>query len=460
MEAISECYIELHSSSVELPYDIVNPGETLGLFTLKLKTTPIREGPFHFVFMIDATLSMSEKDDHGMTKWEYMKETLKKMLGYLANLEPQIYVTIYTFNTSSSPLVNNLLLCKASVQFVLELINDVHPEGCTNIENALSEVKSILSQKTPDYEVAHVFMTDGEATEGIANPDELATLIDTSVPNIFIGFGNNHNAQLLSGLAKCKNSEYYFVDDLEKSILVYAESTHSILYRALQNVEFRIRNGYFYDYVSNRWTDVLYENTLSSECYKYYQIKTQMSEQVVVDIICEGRIIDTATPLPELYDVEYGVLLQTDLTKYAYRKRVQELLFKVNGLKELTLNVPSSDIDSEDANYLETASKNIKKDMRETLSDIRKYMLENHLLDDPLLRLLCEDLNITIKSMGLCSELCRMYVGARQTSQGKQRSYNVGSSILDTVKYNDLGVNDTTCFASPSMLTAFRQATQ
>lgn len=458
---IQECFIEMHSSSAVLPYDIVNGGETLGLFTLKLKTTPIREGPFHFVFMIDATLSMSEKDDCGMTKWEYMKETLKKMLGYLANLEPQIYVTIYTFNTSSHKLVYNILLSKASVLLILELINDIHPDGCTNIENALLKVKSILAKNILEHEVAHIFMTDGEATEGVIDPNELSTLIDTSVPNIFIGFGNNHNAHLLGGLAKCKNGEYYFVDDLEKSVLVYTESIHSILYRALQNVEFRIRNGCFYDYSTNRWTDVLYENVLSSECNKYYQIKTQMSEQVVVDIICEGRVIETALPLPELYDVEYGVLLQTDLTRYAYRKRVQELLFKVNELKDLTLNVPSSDIDSEDANYLETSTQKDKKDMQNVLSDIQKYMSENHLLDDPLLRLLCEDLNVAITSMGLRPELCRMYVGARQTSQGKQRSYNAGSSLLDTtVKYDDLGANDVTCFASPSMLTAFRQATQ
>ena len=72
MEFIKECHIQLHSSNNVLPYKAVNDGETFGLFNISLKCAPIREGPFHFIFTIDTTLSMTEKDNTGITKMEYM----------------------------------------------------------------------------------------------------------------------------------------------------------------------------------------------------------------------------------------------------------------------------------------------------------------------------------------------------------------------------------------------------
>ena len=161
-----------------------------------------------------------------------------------------------------------------------------------------------------------------------------------------------------------------------------------------------------------------------------------------------NAIIDIGEPLPDLYDTD-GELLLTDLTKYAYRKKVQELLY-----------LSSSDKYDDKPSEIE---------MRDVFSEIRKYMCDNKMMDDPLLKLLSEDLYVAIKTMDLGEEKSCMYAAARQTSQGRQRSYNVGSSIPETVNYDDIprlvrGTNDpydfqnftlerstTTCFASPTI---------
>ena len=509
MEFIKECDIQLHSSPNVLPYQVVDDprsydkfgkrseapqqltSEKFGLFTIALKCAPMREGPFHFVFTIDTTLSMTENDSTGITKMEYMKETLIKMLDYLEDLDPQIYVTIYTFNETSKLVINNILLNKGSVIFIKEFIKEFKPENRTNIQIALETAKTVtekIKNDFPDRQIAHIFMTDGEANVGITNPNILADLINTSLPNVFIGFGKDHNSKTLRRFAECKKCEYYFVDNLENSVLVYAESIHNILCGVFYDVEFHISNGELYDYQKNEWTNVLYENVLSSESNKFYQLKTRHPEDVEVYVICGNTTIDIGTPLPDLYD-ENGELLLTDLTKYAYRKKVQELLFLVKELSDLledsnelshnSIN-PSREYEfaMESNNYLEETSKKLEIEMQNVFNSIRQYMCDNKLMDDPLLRLLCDDLYVTIKTLKLGIETSGMYAAARQTSQGRQRSYNVGSSVPETVNYDDIprlvrGTNDpydfqnytldrstTTCFASPTMIDAFRKVSQ
>lgn len=485
MEVIKESYIEIHTASVDLPYNIVNEGEFFGLFTIKLNKTPMRLIPFHFVFTIDTTLSMSESNDGSTSKMVYMQKTMIGMLKYLNDLDPNMYITINTFNTEVNTIVDDILLTFGSIQYIIDKINDLIPDNSTNIQLAMEYSNIILHRnldKYPAHQHTHIFMTDGNANIGIINPDTLSNLIIESISNIFIGFGKDHNSEMLRKFSKRKNSEYYFVDNLENASLVYAESIHNILYGSLQNVEFHILDGQLYDYETNKWTSVLYENVLSSECNKYYQLKTKNKEGVEIQILGKNissqdiengennneiSIIDTVRVLPELFksalddDDEY---LPVDLTKYAYRKKVQELLF-------LAKNVNLEDENDLFQDYYNpNDSVNIKKDLKDVFKAIQNYMKKNDLIEDGLLKLLCEDIYVTNKSLNNSNS--NMYVSARQTSQGRQRSYNVGK----TVEYNNLTMprlqrqntdldeytmenNTTTCFASPTMVDTFNDVT-
>jgi hypothetical protein len=487
MEMINECHIEMHNATASLPYNIVDQDETFGLFTMKLKTTPIRKDVFHFMFTMDTTLSMLDRDNSGNTKMKYMKETLIKMVSYLESLEPQIYVTIYTFNVTSELLVNDILLTKASVQFIEEFIKEIKAENCTNIQNALETAITVTSQinvNNPERQVAHIFMTDGEANSGIRDPNKLADLIDTTIPNVFIGFGKNHNSTMLRKFAQRRNCEYYFVDNLENSVLVYAESVHNILYGVFYNVEFHITNGELYDYDKNEWTNVLHENVLSSESHKFYQLRTKNPEHVEVYIYEDSdntlSLIDVAVPIPYLFDQDNETLLVSDLTKYAYRQKVQGLLFTANNtFKNTDIFSRHYDIDNKNNND------KLLTELREVFKTIQEYMKTNNLMEDPLLKLLCDDIYVTITAIDYNLDV-EMYAGARQTSQGRQRSYNVGASISNeencnegcglgpsvptTKDYNDIPPlqrnnyvmerSTTTCFASPTMLNTFRDVSQ
>jgi hypothetical protein len=96
-----------------------------------------------------------------------------------------------------------------------------------------------------------------------------------------------------------------------------------------------------------------------------------------------------------------------DLTKYAFRQKVQELLFKSK------------------QDYLDTIL--YKRELKEAFRVIRKYMRVHHLHDDSLLQLLCDDISVTYRTVG--SRDGNMYAISRYTSQGRQKSYNVKSKL-------------------------------
>jgi hypothetical protein len=83
-------------------------------------------------------------------------------------------------------------------------------------------------------------MTDGEATAGKRDPELLLSLVDTSVTNMFIGFGIEHDTRLLNRLGSGAKSGYYFIDKLENCVIVYGEVLHGILYKLLFDVAISI----------------------------------------------------------------------------------------------------------------------------------------------------------------------------------------------------------------------------
>jgi hypothetical protein len=479
---INETYIEVHSSDITLPCNIiVDQSEAFGLFTITLKKTAMRQVPFHFVFTIDTTLSMSESFDGCPSKMVYMQKTMICMLKYLLDVDPNVYITIHTFNTKVETIINDILLTKSSIDQLINKIEDLVPDNSTNIQIALENAnKNIRNniEKYPAHQHVHIFMTDGNANIGITSPKILVQQINVSIPNIFIGFGKDHNSEMLRKFSQCRNAEYYFVDNLENASLVYAESIHNILYGALQNVEFHIVNGQLYNYETNKWTSVLYENVLSSECHKFYQLKTKNKESVEIQVFGknisstdtehEFTLIETVYVLPQLLDNETNAAIPTDLTKYAYRNKVQELMF-------LAKNVSPSDGNELFQDYYDPNDRpNIKKELQDLFKEIQLYMKENDLTDDGLLKMLCDDIYVTNKSLDSANS--NMYVSARQTSQGRHRSYNIGK----TIDYNDIVIrrararsrdrntdlddytisnNTTTCFASQTMVNTFNDVT-
>jgi len=411
---IQDSSIEIHNDSSSLPFLHLNNGEYFGILKLKMKKTEITKQPTFLNFTIDKSGSMNDISS-GTKKIDYVIQTFINMVNYFAKLEKEIYIQVNTFNENVNKLVDCVQITKDNVDEIINKIRDIKADGSTNIESALKSTNEIMldySEKFPEHQVGHIFMTDGDPTHGSTSHDILCSYVNESFPNIFVGFGEYHNVNLLRKLSDKKLAEYQFVDNMEHTALIYGEVIHQFMYPALQNVELRSINCELYDWRNNIWTNTLVEAVITSETEKIYHIKTTEPNISAVEVFRLSELLDTVLSIPDLIDMETNDIIKNDLTKYAYRQKVQEILFNAK----------------DDRNFRGAEKTNFKRHLRDTFDNVRKYMRENEMMEDGLLKMLCDDIAILFKSLNSnfadIENIGRIAL-ARHSSQGRQQTYNL-----------------------------------
>jgi len=413
-----------------MPFPVVNvdAGEQFGALFIKMKKIPLNKIPLFLLFSIDRTASMQYR------KLDYVKETFKHMMRYLASLDITVYITVHAFCNLVDVIVDKLLVNLDTIDDIISKIDLLVADGTTDIGNALNKGNLAIGNYNivyPEHNSAHIFMTDGEPTIGIRNDVCLCKCIDDRFTHIFIGYGLDHNATLLRKMSNVNKADYLFVDNIENTGLVYAEIIHRLLYPAASDVVIEITDGEIYDWQTNQWTNIINEPTLVSETERFYQIKTTDPELVKATITGKNPgsadmiLLDETTVIPDLIESETGELVEpNDLTKYIFRQHVQELLFEARSV-----------IDNKS---------NFKKKLRSTFRKMRKYMREHASDDNNIIQLLCDDISLTYRTFN--TEHGAMFAIARSSSQGRQQTYNVRStSASATVDYDDA-----TVFMTPS----------
>jgi hypothetical protein len=247
-------------------------------------------------------------------------------------------------------------------------------------------------------------------------------MVNNKFPNIFVGFGEYHNVNLLKKLSDNDTGDYQFVDNMENTSLIYGETLHRYLYPALQNVEINIENGFIYNWKTNSWATKLYEPVIIGEIEKIYHIKTRNPYDFICDvygIICslhandienkckitnEVQHLQNIVVLPALIDTNTDKIEETNLAKYLYRQKTQELLYKAKESKN------KDDI------------KLVKREMNTFFKNMREYMKTTNLIDDKFMKNLCDDICITYRTIG--THLGAMYNISRLTTQSRQQTYS------------------------------------
>lgn len=422
---IDNSEVLIHTNKETLPLTNIGEDEYFGILKIKVAKTKLVKTPTFLLFTIDKTGSMNDRQSGNTTKMDYVMQTFVSMMNYLSTLDTDMYIQVNTFNIDVDVLVDCVKITLDNVEEINRKIKSLVADGSTNIGKALTVANEHISEymeQNPKHQIAHIFMTDGDPTVGEFSETALSNKVNEKYNNIIVGFGYNHNVNLLSRMAEKKNAEYQFVDNMENTALVYGEAIHKFIYPALRSVEIHIENGTLYDWQTNQWTKCLYEDIIIGEIEKIYHIKT--TQPINVDVNIYGKIasfpvssdsdeiandfklLDTAMSIPDLIDIETGEIQRSDLTTYALRQKVQELLY--------------------DAKQYEVDRNKVKSDLCDAFRFIRKYMRTNNLQEDGLLKMLCDDLSITYRSM--FHNRGRALLLARHTSQGRQRSYNTGSS--------------------------------
>jgi len=438
---LSEFYKSFEN--VPITSNLITPpidNATFGILTVNAVSCNATVQEQEFVFVIDRSGSMSDRCSDGRTKMQHINHTLKNMILYFyENPTINLHIIVFAFDENFVTVIERTRVHNSNLQSILTKIDGIRPKGSTNIELALNKTNNYISKlKTynPRHNISHIFMTDGDATTGIRDHNVLKGLVVPDIENFFIGFGLNHDSSLLTHISSYKKSSYHFIDALEKAGLVYGEILHGILYKHLTEVEVSVKNGFVYNYKDNLWVNKLFIGDIVGEANKTYHLISNTPDSCAIILTC--------TSLDEEYSFEACELMNptSNHLKYIYRQKTLELLFEVSQLQKNKMeletmyettsfnNPPRCDDYSSKMKNILDEERQLKQKLRVFFEEIKKYMLDNNLNEDKILKNLCDDIYITYRTLG--TRYGAMYTCARQTSQGNQRSYTVSNTPQDT----------------------------
>ena len=388
-----------------------------GVFQLKFNETPIYDKTISINAKIDQSGSMGDKCKDGKTKMEHALHTFKNIGNTIHKVKANVELTVSGFDHELNPIFSDLTIDDSNIiEFRNKLDIELYPRGSTNIELAIKTTKDeILSTKDEDKKYVSLLLTDGLTNIGETNYDKMKVHIIPDITNICIGYGKDHDAIGLQKLVK-NAGNYYYIDKIENTGLVFGEILSEILYSSCSDVEIYVINGEIYDFTSNTWNHKLLINSISSGSTKTFHLRSREPELLSISIYGKSHlfennnknlILDNIFPSSDFIDEN----INKELNIYILRQKTQELLFQMHNACMKKLPITDKTI--------------LKNKCNELMSYIHKYMQTENMEENELLQRLYADLDIVYQTFNISNNIAAMYSGSRAYSEGNETSYCV-----------------------------------
>jgi hypothetical protein len=211
-------------------------GSGAAAFYTKAPTTDTRTST-HFIALIDISESMADK-----SKLVHVKHCMRLLLTFLTSDDA---LSLVTFGEDSEIVLNRVQTSSNHIPSIEKAISSLRVDGCTNYSSGLASVRQILKEAAEancTLKPGLLSFTDGHANRGAHRVSELNSMvcrIHELYPALsfsFVGYGTDHNADMMKTMADSVMGSYSVVDSLESAATAMGDCLGSILSCVAQNV--------------------------------------------------------------------------------------------------------------------------------------------------------------------------------------------------------------------------------
>jgi Mg-chelatase subunit ChlD len=191
----------------------------------------------HFILCIDTSDSMSDGN-----KLANVKHSASLVLHFLG---PQDRLSIVTFGDDATIQAHAVACDPEQKGVISDVIDRIRTDGCTNLSGGLIRIREILAARPADVaalKTGILLLTDGHANRGVYGADPLKSVVrqlHETFPGVslqVVGYGTDHNAELLKSFAELTQGTYSIVDDREGAATIIGESLGNLFSCVAQQV--------------------------------------------------------------------------------------------------------------------------------------------------------------------------------------------------------------------------------
>ena len=185
--------------------------------------------PVHLFCVLDTSCSMNY-----CAKLENVKKSLQFLLDFLGSRD---IISVITFSTTAKTILSQECINEDS----RSRISFINSESCTNLSAGIIEASKSLLKGT-DYKQGILLLTDGLANRGIINSDDILAIVKNTIRDFntsmsCIGYGTDHNVDLLQSMSVVGGGSYYVVNNLEDVAKVFGDVLGGLVSCVAQQVK-------------------------------------------------------------------------------------------------------------------------------------------------------------------------------------------------------------------------------
>ena len=198
--------------------------------------------PVHMMMLVDTSGSMDDA-----SKLESVKRSLQVMLVLLSE---QDRLSLVTFDDGSKVILNRQTPTASDREAISYRISSLYPNGSTNMSSGLLEMREMVEDATSGRKQGLLLLTDGLANMGVMDTPGLIAIVRRMLqekPGVSIstvGYGVDHNTDLLTEVAKEGGGAYNVVKSLEDVASTFGDVLGGLMSISIQRATLEFPPGY------------------------------------------------------------------------------------------------------------------------------------------------------------------------------------------------------------------------